>query len=619
MLIDYLRSFKKIEIIKGNSIVARSVRTLPSSDRRKISIVIIVQICLGFVDLAGVAAIGMLGSLAVRGVKSQGAGDRVERALQFLHIQNYSFQSQVAFLGCTAATLLIGRTLLSVFFSKKTLYFLSRRGAAVSSKLISKILGQNLLGIQSQTTQQTLYAVTRGVDSITIGVIGITVNLVADISLLIIISIGLIIVDPFIAIFTAVIFTTIGIVLYKLLNLRARKLGIAESELTVANNEKVVQVLNSYRELMVRNRRYFYAKEIEKTKYQLAETLANIAFLPNISKYVIESAVVVSTLIVSAAQFAMQDASHAVATLSVFMASTTRMAPAIMRIQQGSIGLRQCLGAASPTLDLIKRLQDIEPNQPTHDTIDFAHLGFIPSVILEEVSFQYPNKFDLALNQINLVVNPGDFVAIVGSSGAGKTTLVDVLLGVLIPQEGVVKISGANPPDSISNWPGAMAYVPQDISIIAGSIKENVALGFPFETIREDQVLRALEIAQLSHFVEGLPNRLNEKVGERGTTLSGGQRQRLGIARAMYTNPKLLVLDEATSALDGETESYISESIKTLSKSVTVITIAHRLSTVKDADKVVYMKDGKIVFIGTFQEVRDNIPDFDVQAKLMGL
>jgi ABC-type multidrug transport system fused ATPase/permease subunit len=164
-----------------------------------------------------------------------------------------------------------------------------------------------------------------------------------------------------------------------------------------------------------------------------------------------------------------------------------------------------------------------------------------------------------------------------------------------------------------------MSYVPQDVVIAAGTIRENIALGYPPKEATDELVKSALKIANLEKLIASLPDGINTQVGERGTRISGGQRQRLGIARAMFTRPKLLVLDEATSALDGETEIEISEAIRALRGVTTVIMIAHRLSTVREADIVVYMDNGNVIATGTFEEVRDLVPDFDRQAKLMGL
>jgi ABC-type multidrug transport system fused ATPase/permease subunit len=253
------------------------------------------------------------------------------------------------------------------------------------------------------------------------------------------------------------------------------------------------------------------------------------------------------------------------------------------------------------------------------DVIDTEHDGFHADIVLTNVSFTYPNSTNPALNDINLKIAEGSIVAVVGPSGAGKTTLIDVLLGVLSPSSGEVIIASKSPLEAISTWPGAIAYVPQDILISNSSIRENVSMGYPIELATNDLVLDALTLAQLRYFTESLPNGIDTKTGDRGSRLSGGQRQRLGIARAMFTKPNLLVLDEATSSLDGETEAELSAAIVKMKGKVTIVMIAHRLVTVKNADLVVYMDNGRIVASGSFDEIRELVPDFDRQAGIMGL
>ena len=216
-------------------------------------------------------------------------------------------------------------------------------------------------------------------------------------------------------------------------------------------------------------------------------------------------------------------------------------------------------------------------------------------------------------------VFPGEFVAIVGSSGAGKTTLVDIILGALEPKIGTVKIAGLNPRDSFVEWPGAVAYVPQDSIVINGTIRQNLALGFPLIQLTDDFCWESLRMAKLEEFVGSLPDGLDSHVGDRGTRLSGGQKQRLGIARALLTKPKIVIFDEATSALDAETENRVSESILKLTGECTVIFIAHRLSVVRSADMIYYIDKGKIVSQGTFEELRKLNADFNNQANFMGI
>ena len=599
--------------------VFRALRVLPPSDKPKIFAVVVLQVALGFLDLIGVAAVGILGALSVTGVQSQVPGSRVASALEFLSISNFPFQTQVALLGLGAALIFVTRTVISMLVTRRIFFFLSLRGALISTNLVSRLMSQSIIRIQERSTQETLYSLTNGVTAVTLGVLGTSITLIADGSLLVIMMIGLYLVDPSIAIGAVAFFGLLGFILYKLMNVRAKEIGILNSRLSVLSNEKITEALDSYRELVVRNRRDYYAREIGELRTQIARTLAELQFMPNVSKYVIESGMVIGAVVLAGIQFGLQDARHAVATLSVFLAAGTRIAPAIMRLQQSLITIKSSIGSSLPTLGLIESLENVPEVQISQDYLDTAHLGFSGTVSMKSVWLLYPRSNESALGDINLEIADGESVAIVGTSGAGKTSLVDALLGVIPISRGEVKISGLAPVDVVAKWPGAISYVPQDVNVSNGTIRENISLGFPRDLATDARVWQSLEVAQLDTFVRNLPNGLETYVGERGTRLSGGQRQRLGIARAMFTKPKLLVLDEATSSLDGQTEADISDAIQKLQGSVTVLLIAHRLSTVRNVNKVVYLSNGKILASGTFNEVRLAVPNFDQQAKLMGL
>ena len=606
------------ETIK-NSVLYRSSKVLSKSDKRKLFAVVIIQIMLGALDLVGVGLIGVIGSLAISGVGSKQPGNRVQWLLDELNLGSFDLQSQATILGILAVSVMVLKTVLSMIFIRKILYFLSFKGARISSILVSRLLAQPLLTVQSRSNQETLFALTSGVSSITIGVLATFVALISDTSLLLVMAIGLFVVDPILSISTFALFAAIAFMLYRVMQVRARNLGEKNRQTNVDSNSLILEVLSSYRELVVKNRRNYYSRKIGDKRHELAAATAELSFMPNISKYVIEITVIVGSLMISAIQFVTQDAAHAAATLSVFFAASTRIAPAVLRIQQSSLTIRANTGLVGPTLDLIESLGIAALEKEDALLIDFAHDGFIADIQIKDVSLKYPGKDTFAVKNLSLNIKKGEIVAFVGPSGAGKTTLVDILLGILEPENGEVKISGLVPLDAIVKWPGAIGYMPQDILIANGTVRENVMLGFDSNPMYDQRVQSAITIAQLSEFVQALPKRLDQPMGDRGTSISGGQRQRLGIARAIFTAPKLLVLDEATSALDGETEANISSAIQSFRGDVTVLMIAHRLSTVLTADRVIYMDKGEIKAQGNFEEVRKAVPDFDRQANLMGL
>jgi len=602
-----------------SSVLYRSASILTSSDRTKVFVVVLIQIFLGALDLVGVGLIGVIGSLTINGIGAKVPGDRVQWLLEQLQLGSFDLQIQVTILAVLAVSIMVFKTLLSMILIKRILYFLSYRGAKLSSVLVSRLLAQPLLTVQSKSNQETLFALTRGVNSITIGVLATFISLISDTSLLLVMAIGLFVIDPLLSATTFTLFASIAFLLYRLMQLRVKTLGEKNRQMNVESNSLILEVLASYRELVVKNRRFHYSKVIGEQRHKLASVAAEISFIPNISKYVFEVAIVVGSLLISAIQFVTNDVARAVATLSIFFAASMRIAPAILRVQQSSLIIRGNTGMAGSTLDLIDTLGVLEIEWKEDKGIDFIHEGFNPFIQLRNVTLSYPGKGHRAVNNVSLTIEPGDFVALVGPSGAGKTSITDLMLGIIEPDEGSVLINGLKPLDAISTWPGAIGYMPQDVMIANGTIRENVMLGYTPDKKYEENVLSALKVAQLMDFVNELPDGLEQQMGDRGTRISGGQRQRLGIARAVFNTPRFLVLDEATSALDGITESQISDAIQKLGNEVTVVVIAHRLSTVLAANKVIYMNKGEVIAQGTFAEVRESVPDFDRQAELMSL
>lgn len=600
----------------------KSWQLLSRSEKQRLILVSLVQLSLSFLDLVAVASIGMLGALAVTGIQSQAPSGRIMQVLEYLHLSAYSFQTQVGIIALIATGMLVFRTTMSAFLSRKLIFFMARRGAALSTLLMNRTLRLPLQKIHSRSSQEFLFAVTSGVNAITLGILAAAVSAFADFSLLLIMGVGLATVDLGVALGTMILFIGVAVILYRVMRSTANRLGETQTVLSIKSNEKILEVLSTFRENFVRNRMQHYSHEISRLRFGLADASAEMAFMPNISKYVLEAAMVLGGLLLSAAQFSRQDAANAVATLAIFLTAGTRIVPAVLRLQQSAVQIRSSIGLAKPTFDLIDILEE-EPSSEgfstMHDQVNFSHVGFVPQVVLSNVTFSYTGITKNIIEDLTVEIHPGQHIAVVGPSGAGKSTLVDLILGLLSPQDGKILISSINPKDCLTTWPGAIAYVPQDIIVLNGSIRENVCMGYTKEEIPDDRIWEALSVAKLSEVVSQFPNLLEHQVGDRGTKLSGGQRQRLGIARAMLTKPKLLILDEATSSLDGQVELEITETLAQLDGDVTRITIAHRLSTIRDADLVIYLSDGHETTIGTFEEVRNKVSDFDSQATIMGL
>lgn len=587
-------------------------------DQCKIILLAILQVLAGFLDLIGVALIGVLGALGVSGIQSREPGNRVNQVLSFLNISNLTFQQQALVLAGSATIVLTSRTIVSVFLTRKALNFLSNRAAGISSILSSKILNSELSNVKLVSSQEILYKLTSGVEILLLVVMGTLIGLVSDVSLLIVISLGLFLIDPSVAISTFVLFVGIAFALYKIVSGKARHAGAQNMKLKIQSSEIILEAFDSYQVAIVRDRRQYYVDQISRSRYNLAKTQADLQFMPSITKYVIESVMLFGVLLIAGLQYALKDAVNATATMALFMAASSRIAPAVMRIQQGGVQIKSNAGSANSTLDLIDELSASEPLQDAGRDIAKRE-DFIPEITVHDISASFGTSQNDVLKNVSLNFKPGTLTAIVGPSGAGKSTLIDAILGIKSLKKGNVFVSGLTPLQAFSRWPSEVGFVPQVTFLKKGSIRENIALGYPKDEINDDAVVEAIHKAQLGDFLANFENGIYAEIGEDGLTVSGGQRQRLGIARALYANPSIVILDEATSALDAVTEHSITEAVKRLKGSVTLIVVAHRLSTIKDADTVVYMAEGSVVAVGSFEEVRNLVPDFEEQALIMGL
>jgi len=284
-------------------------------------------------------------------------------------------------------------------------------------------------------------------------------------------------------------------------------------------------------------------------------------------------------------------------TLGVFAAAAFRIMPSFTRIMGALQSLQYSLPVVSTLYAELQSLEKEGGGQAKTLSV------FNCSLIMENVSYKYPEATSCSLEKVSLSIEKGSSVGFIGGSGAGKSTLVDILLGLLTPTSGAVKVDGRNIQDSLRTWQNRIGYVPQSIFLMDATLRRNVAFGVPEEEIDESALRRAICSAQLEEYVESLPEGLETFVGELGTRLSGGQRQRIGIARALYHNPEVLVLDEATSALDLHTESDVMKAVNALHGQKTIIIVAHRTSTVEQCDRLFRLEGGKLVTEGTPKEV----------------
>jgi len=360
----------------------------------------------------------------------------------------------------------------------------------------------------------------------------------------------------------------------------------------------------------------YFQKQIRALAKTYADSIGSVLVFGNLPRILIE-ALLITFLIGFTSIFLVigQEPQKLVSVLSVFAVASIRMLPAASALVGASATVRSYsyivdklyldlkeVEDKTPAANLILPISKLESSKKIWQAERQA-MVFTDRVALQQVSYSYPNSTKLAIHDVSLTVQKGQAIALIGKSGAGKTTLVDIILGLLLPQGGDIQVDGVSVYQNLRQWQNLIGYIPQSIFLMDDTVERNIAFGVPDEHIDSQRLQESIEAAQLLELIADLPDGVKTRIGERGLRLSGGQRQRIGIARALYHEREILVLDEATSALDNETEGLVNEAIKSLSGQKTLIIIAHRLSTVEHCDRIYLIEQGTIVKEGSYKEV----------------
>lgn len=422
--------------------------------------------------------------------------------------------------------------------------------------------------------------------------------------------------QPLVAGIALVYLGALGALLFFWVTKRSREAGQVALRYSLRSSRLITEMVGALKEVTLRNKAEEAAAVVRSNRSRTTRARSNAQFLATVPRYILETGIIGGFVLVGGAGFALGGAEEAIVAVAIFGLAGFRMAPSIVRFQNVVSQLAVSKPHVIAVLDEIRRSEESSragAELKAHPLPDDPQM-----LTVRGATFQYRDDSPPALREVHLDVAFGSTVAVVGSSGAGKSTLIDVLLGLLEPTRGAVEIDGI-PLNTMSRaWRERVAYVPQDVSLFDATVAQNVALTWT-QDFDEDRVRRALDQAQLLGTTEAREGGIHGRIGERGLSLSGGQRQRLGIARALYSDPLVLVMDEATSALDTATEAAVTDAIRTLRGSMTIITVAHRLATVKESDVIFFMKDGRVEAAGKFDELVSAVPDFARQAKLAGL
>jgi ATP-binding cassette subfamily C protein len=588
---------------------------LPPKTKHKLGLLITFQILTSTLDITALYLLGILASVGILSIQGQ-LTLFPSSLITFLNLHDETFNTQFIYISTLIIIIFITKTFLAILGNRKILFFLGNRAAVASFNMVSKLLASRPDYILRKKSQELLYSVTAGIDHLILSYVYSACVLLTESLFLMIIIAGVVALSPIVGIISIVVFGLSTLLINRLTTRRGKLLSEGFSRIGVKYNERLLETLSVYRELLLRDALDKASSETQSLRNSSLKLSAHLMFLPILSKYLFELTIVIGGALVGLSQILFQDSVSAISSVVIFVAASSRILPAVIRAQNSFFTMKQSEGGAQVTMDVITEIGDSIRNTAKSADLEITST-FIPSISVENLSFSYPETNQEVLKEISFSIKAGQLVAIVGQSGAGKSTLVDLLLGMYEPNVGSVRISNVSPREAIRTWPGLISYVPQDIAIIDGSISKNVALQESDQ--KEIKIYSSLVRAHLLDDVNTMSNKLNEVVGERGMRLSGGQRQRLGIARALYTNPQMIFFDEATSSLDPITEKSVTDAIYNKKGEVTLVVIAHRLSTVRHADLVILLDQGRLIAKGTFDEVRTLAPKFDEQAKLVNL
>jgi ABC-type multidrug transport system fused ATPase/permease subunit len=423
--------------------------------------------------------------------------------------------------------------------------------------------------------------------------------------------------QPVVALIAFFYLSLLGVVLFFGVTKRTRQAGKVVLRFSLRSSRLITEMVGALKEVTLRNKGEEAARVVKENRRHATRARSNAQFLAQSPRYVIESGIVGGFVLVGFAGFVMDGLTGATTAVALFGLAGFRLAPSVVRFQTI---VSQVTVATPHAQRVVAEIRRSEASSAESALVPQRPMPSAPAEILvDRVSFRYSTtNAEDAVSEVTMRIPFGSAVALVGASGAGKSTMVDLLLGLMEPTTGAISIDGIPLNELKVAWRSRVGYVPQDVSLFDRTVAQNVALSWT-DDLDDDRVRQALSLAQMLPTIEARDGGIHSLIGERGLALSGGQRQRLGIARALYADPLVLVMDEATSALDTATEAAVTDAIKKLRGSITIITVAHRLSTVKESDMIFFMRDGRVAAQGTFAELVAKEPDFAIQARLAGL
>ncbi len=579
-----------------------ALRLLEPRRRIIFASLVILRALAGLLDLIAVILLGALVSLVALYSSSEATSSNGLLAI-FIGEPKPSMAKELitVFAVSTIAAFFL-KALISAWLIRQTTNFLADCEIQAAKQLLRNVSDRKLRGFELLSSTELIYAIKQGTNAAFGGLLQNVATLIAESFLFLSLAVVFLLVSP----------TTTGVLLAVMLGIGAilhfhvgRKIQLNSQKATLASQDIDNQINNlnlGFREIHAAGATTEFLNRIGVSRKNYARVEANQVFLQALPRYVIETAVIFLILAIGLVQVIDVDISKTASTLGIFLAGGMRIVAAMVPLQAALGQLRHFLPEANLALELFSKLgltQIMGIDSPEASVHNNPRKPVV--VNFKNVSFFYPKSLNFRLHEINFKIPAGNQVAFVGKSGAGKSTIADLALGLLEPQVGSIKIGNANASLYVETFPGRVGYVTQKPTKFPGDFVDNVALGIGKERVDTARVVECLKLANLFEFVDTLSESIYTDMSK--TMLSGGQLQRLGLARALYSNPQFLVLDEVTASLDAESERAIGKSLEKLRGTITILIIAHRISTIRDADKIYVLEAGQIVESGTFRHL----------------
>lgn len=577
--------------------------------RKRLVFSVLLSAVLALLDMIGVIAMLPMMQYVTGQPVTEGAMGRVNAFLG-----EPSTRTLVLSLSLIIFGAFVVKDIASLLVKRWQLRFMATQNIAVSSALLEGYLAAPYWWHLRQNTGDKMWTIQGAVAAGYAGGLTSALGALTEVLTISFIFASLLVISPIVALSAAAYFACAAYVVQRLIRPRIQAAGEQVRTASQAQSKSSLQSLTAVKEIKLRRAYAPFVDEFRERSREGAEATVKASILSSLPSYFLEIAFVLGVGILAAAATSGESREDGLVLLGLFVAAGTRVLPSSVRLINALSGVRFAHGPLAHLVHVNREMRESQAEEIARVTTDVVPSG---SVAIRGLTFAYPDRPDVdVLRGVDLDIPAGTSLAVVGMSGAGKSTLVDLLLGLHVPRAGDILAGGTSVFANLPAWQKQVAVVPQEVSLLDVSIAENVAFD---EEVDQSQLMDAVERAQLHDLIADLPQGMETEAGERGTRLSGGQRQRIGIARALYRAPSLLVLDEATSALDNRTERKITDTIDGLKGDVTVVVVAHRLSTVRHCDQLVFMEDGRVVAHGTFEDVRDANPVFAELVRLGSL